>query len=181
MIKSLDVTTLRELYWSAKRAVFRIELLQSYDWPDEADRIAEWRATGSVTPSTDPQWQETADQISDGCTNTLLHVIDLPLNDYLRYEFAAYQANNLATGQDVRIALRSSHPGLAEIPSEFALFDDTLVWYRYNMETGVKLGWELDDDPATLAQCQHYRDLAVANSVPLLQFIDDTKDDPHQT
>jgi hypothetical protein len=178
VITSLDVKTLRELYWSAKRSVFRIELLQSYDWPDEVDRIAEWRATGQVSPSIDPQWQEAADQINDGCSNTLLHVIDLPLNDYLRYEFAAYQADNLPAGQDIRIALRGSHPGLAEIPSEFALFDDTVVWYRYNMETGVKLGWELDDDPATLAMCQKHRDLAMAHSVPLLQFIKETKDDP---
>jgi hypothetical protein len=178
MITPLDVTTLRELYWSAKQSVFRVELLQSYDWPDEADRIAEWRATGKVNPSTDPQWQETADQIAGGCTNTLLHIIDLPLNDYLRYEFAAYRANNLPAGQDVRIAVRNLHPELSELTGEFALFDDVLVWYRYDMQTGVKLGWERDDDPAMLATCQRHRDLAMAHSVPLLQFIEETKDDP---
>lgn len=177
MITPLDVDTLLELYDGAKRSIFRIELLQSYDWPDEAHRIAEWRATGKVSPSTDVQWQELADQIASGCPNTLLHVIDLPLNDYLRYEFAAYQADNLPAGQDVRIAIRGDHPGLAEIPSEFALFDDTVVWYRYTMETGVKLGWELDEDPAALAACQRHRDLAMTHSKPLLQFIDDLKDD----
>jgi hypothetical protein len=176
LISRLDRKSLIELYDGARRSIFRIELLQSYDWPDEADRIAEWRETGKVSPSADSQWQEVADQIAAGSTNTLLHVIDLPLNDYLRYEFAAYQADNLATGQDVRIALRDSHPALAEIPSEFALFDDTVVWYRYDMATGVKLGWELDDDPAVLASCQGYRDLAMAHSKPLLQFIDELKD-----
>lgn len=178
MITPLDIETLLELYDGAEQSVFRIELLQSYDWPDEAHRIAEWRATGAVSPSTDKQWQELADQIARGCTNTLLHVIDLPLNDYLRYEFAAYQADNLPAGQDVRIAIRGGHPELSSIPSEFALFDDTVVWYRYDMATGIKLGWELDDDPAVLATCQRHRDLATANSKPLLQFIDDLKDDP---
>lgn len=177
MITPLSVEVLLQLYDGAKRAVFRIELLQSYDWPDESDRIAEWRATGAVTPSTDKQWHELADQISAGCTNTLLHVIDLPLNDYLRYEFAAYQANNLPAGQDVRIAVRSEHPELAELRSEFALFDDTLVWYRYDQATGIKLGWELDDDPAVLETCRRHRDLAMAGSKPLLQFIDDLKDE----
>jgi len=178
MITPLDVEAVLKLYDGAKRAVFRIELLQSYDWPDEADRIAEWRATGQVSPSTDAQWQELAGQISSGVSNTLLHVIDLPLNDYLRYEFAAYKANNLPAGQDVRIAVRSDHPGLSEVPSEFALFDDTVVWYRYNMASGVKLGWELDDDAAVLAACQRHRDLAMANSKPLLQFIEELKEDP---
>ncbi|GAA1148117.1 hypothetical protein GCM10009630_53320 [Kribbella jejuensis] len=175
MITPLDSDSLIELYDGAKRSIFRIELQQVYDWPDEADRIAEWRATGQVSPSTDAQWQEVADQIAAGCSNTLLHVIDLPLTDYLQYEFAAYQANNLRAGQDVRIALRNSHPVLAAIPSEFALFDDTVVWYRYNMETGVKLGWELDDDPAVLASCKGYRDVAMEHSKPLMEFIGDLK------
>lgn len=175
MITPLDSDTLIALYDGAKRAIFRIELQQSYDWPDEADRIAEWRTTGRVSPSSDAQWQEIADQIAGGCTNTLLHVIDLPLTDYLRYEFAAYQANNLRAGQDVRIALRSAHPTLGEIPSEFALFDDTVVWYRYNMATGVKLGWELDDDPAVLAACRGYRDVAMEHSKPLLNLLEDLK------
>lgn len=178
MITPLDVETLLDLYYGAKRSVFRVELLQSYDWPVEEHRIAEWRSTGKVSRSTEVQWQELRDQIARGCTNTLLHVIDLPLNDYLRYEFAAYRADNLPAGQDVRIAVRSRHPELAELTGEFALFDDTLVWYRYDMETGVKLGWELDDDPAALELCRRHRDLAMARSQPLLQFIDELKDEP---
>jgi hypothetical protein len=175
MIEPLAVEALLEIYHTA-RSVFRVELLQFYDWPDEAHRVAEWQATGTVTSSSHPSWRQLAEEIAGGVRNTLLHVIDLPLSDYLRYEFEAYQADNLPAGQDVRIAVRNDHPELAELTDEFAVFDDAIVvWYRYNKETGVKLGWERDHDPDTLARCRRLRDLAMSRSTPLTQFIKELK------
>lgn len=177
MITAIGPGTITELIQATKRSVFRVELLQSYSWSDEAHRLAEWRATGTVTPDSSAQWERLAAQVARGVSNTLLHVIDLPLTEYLRYEFAAYQADNLPAGQDVRIALRDSHPALAAQTEEFALYDDVLVWFRYNNETGVKLGWERDDDPASLESCTRFRDLAMVHSVPLIQFVDELQDE----
>lgn len=171
MITAIGPDTITELVEGARRSVFRVELLQAYDWPDESLRLVTWRTTGDVTPDDDEQWQRLAAQVAGGVPNTLLHVVDLPLTEYLRYEFAVYQADNLPAGQDVRIAVRDSHPRLAEQTEEFALYDDVLVWFRYDHGSGVKLGWELDDDPASLDRCRQYRDVAMSQSLPLMQFI----------
>lgn len=177
MITPIGPDTITDLLEASKRSVFRVELLQSYAWPGEAHRLSEWRATGNITPDTGEQWDRLAAQVAAGIPNTLLHVIDLPLTDYLRYEFVAYQANNLRAGQDVRIAVRDSHPALVDQTEEFALYDDVLVWFRYDHETGVKLGWERDDDRASIESCRQFRDLAMSQSMPLMQFIDELKDE----
>ena len=65
-----------------------------------------------------------------------VHVVDLPLTAYLRYEMAAYR-ENIDAGEEVGIAVRSWHPDLAALTEDFVLFDhggedEAMVWMRYD-------------------------------------------------
>jgi hypothetical protein len=51
------------------------------------------------------------------------HVVDHPLTPYLRFELAAY-AENEQGGEQVWIADRAAHPGLAGLVEDFVIVDD---------------------------------------------------------
>lgn len=99
-----------------------------------------------------------------------VHIVDVPLTGYLRYELATYQENT-AAGEQVYLADRAWHDDLATLSEDFVLFDDqTVVWYRYD-DAGRLLGHERDGSPASLARCREARDLAVRWAVPLDEFL----------
>jgi hypothetical protein len=100
-------------------------------------------------------------------------VIDLPLNLYLKYQMAAYQ-ENLATGEEVSIAVRAWDPDLAEVTQDFVLFDvgserPAMVWMKYDDE-GHLTGLEYSDYPGDLALAIRHRAVALAHAVPLSEF-----------
>ena len=71
-------------------------------------------------------------------------MLELPLTPYLRYELDGYR-DNVAAGEEILIADRAWHPGLAELTDDFMLLDgDTehasVVWYRYHGRS------KIDDD-----------------------------------
>jgi hypothetical protein len=103
-----------------------------------------------------------------------VHVLDLPLTPYLQFEMAAYAADNIRSGEDVRIAARSWHPDLARLADDFILFDGdseqaAVVWMRYDRQ-GRLTGRDYSTSPADIARCRRERDLALAHSMPLATF-----------
>jgi hypothetical protein len=162
------------LYGQATREAFRLETRQVYAVPAES---AQFRAFTEGRPlPADPHVNRSMQVISTaaraGVRIHRVHVVDLPLAAYLRYEMAAY-AENTAAGEDVRIAVRSWHPDLAALTEDFVLFDpgsarQAMVWMRYDDQgrlTGRDFGTGSD-----LALSTRQRDVALANSVPLSEF-----------
>jgi hypothetical protein len=102
-----------------------------------------------------------------------VHVVDLPLTPYLRYEMAAYR-ENLAAGEEVFIAARPWHRDRAGVMEDFVLFDpgagrQAVVGMRYDAD-GRNTGRERSDAPADIARARLVRDLAMTHAVPLDQF-----------
>jgi hypothetical protein len=162
------------LYGQATREAFRLETRQVYAVPAES---AQFRAFTEGRPlPADPHVDRSMQVISTAARAGVLihrvHVVDLPLAAYLRYEMAAY-AENTAAGEDVRIAVRSWHPDLAALTEDFVLFDpgsarQAMVWMRYDDQgrlTGRDFGTGSD-----LALATRQRDVALAHSVPLSEF-----------
>lgn len=107
--------------------------------------------------------------VASGARVHRVHVVDLPLSDYLRYELAVYP-ENIAAGEDVRIADRAAHPGLTELRTDFWLFDDSVVvWLRHGGD-GDLIGCDLSQDPADIRRCQEQRDLALIHSSSFEEF-----------
>lgn len=162
------------LYSQAAREAFRLETRQAYAVSAESAQLRAF-TEGRALPA-DPHVGRSMQVISTansaGVRIHRVHVVDLPLTAYLRYEMAAY-AENTAAGEDVRIAVRSWHPDLARLTEDFVLFDpgsarQAMVWMRYDDEgrlTGRDYGTASD-----LALAARQRDVALAHSVPLSEF-----------
>ena len=164
------------MYGRAAHEAFRLEAHQEYAVPAED---AQFRAftEGRPLPSdprVDRSMQIIRTAITRGCRIRRVHVVDLPLTVYLRYEMAAYR-ENIDAGEEVGIAVRSWHPDLAELTEDFVLFDpgtkqQAMVWMRYN-EQGQLTGRDHSDEAADLARAARQREVALAHAVPLREFM----------
>jgi len=95
-------------------------------------------------------------------------VLTRPLSEYLQFELLGYQGN-IAAGEDVRIADRHANPGMLDpLVQDFWLLDDETVFAMRYDERGRLIGMDRPDDPAPFRE---HRDLAMANSIPLPDFL----------
>jgi hypothetical protein len=163
------------MYSRAAEEAFRLEAQQRYAVPAEDEQFrafTEGRPMPS-DPHVDRSMQIIRAATARGCRIRRVHIVDLPLTVYLRYELAAYRENTGA-GEDVRIAVRGWHPSLAELAEDFVLFDPgtpraAVVWMRYDGQ-GQLAGLACSDKPADLALAASYRETALAHAVPLRDF-----------
>jgi hypothetical protein len=163
------------LYRMATQSVFRLETLQRYAVSAES---AQFRAFSEGRPL--PPDKEVAKSMevirvltAAGRRVHRVHVIDLPLTAYLRYEMAAY-AENIQAGEEVSIAIRSRHGDLARLTDDFVLFDadaahPSVVWMRYDQQ-GRITSRDYSEAPADVARARRDRDLAMTHAVPLSDF-----------
>src|SRR5260370_42173849 len=165
-----------ELFGTLGESAFRLETLQSYALAEDEPRRRAFREGRPLPPrpgKTDSM-RLVRDAVAAGRRVSRVHVVDLPLSDYIRYELAVYP-ENVAAGEDVRITQRAAHPGLERLDTDFWLFDaDTtspsVVWFRYD-PSGQILARHYSDDPAEVERARGQRDLALAHSLPLSDFI----------
>lgn len=163
---------------SFRRSAWRLEALDQYNPRTDGD-FAVWRDEGRLLPleerPTKLAWMALIEQaVGEGKTLCQVHVLDRPLTPYLEYELATYP-ENVAAGQEIRIADRGRHPELAELRDDFWLMDDEtdrpfVLLMDYEAD-GQYVGMQRTEDPAVLAECRRKRDLAVACSMPLEEFL----------
>jgi Family of unknown function (DUF6879) len=168
--RTLTRDDLRSLFENATRSVFRLETLQGYDAPGEAERVQafmsgqeSWRR-----PADDESLRMIRETTAQGIVWSRVHVLEKPLTDYLRFELAAYHENETA-GEAVWIADRGAHPDLAGLREDFVLIDDRAgVLFRYD-QAGRRLAWErIADDH--LDRYRRHRALALARAVRLAAY-----------
>jgi hypothetical protein len=161
---------LRSLFEGATRSVFRLETLQVYHAPGEAERIQAFTAgrEGWQRSADDESLRMIRETTAQGVAWSRVHVLEEPLTDYLRFELAAYHENE-AAGEAVWVADRASHPDLADLHEDFALIDDHVgVLFRYD-QAGRRLAWErIANDH--LDHYHRHRDLALAHAVRLTDY-----------
>jgi hypothetical protein len=170
------VTDVNALYQQATHEVFRLEALQVYDFPPESEQLRAFKEGRPLPRDSDVErgMAVISKATEAGVRVHRVHVLDLPLTPYLQFELAAYAADNLRAGEDVRITVRNSHPDLAALTNDFLLFDgDTeracVVWMRYDSQ-GRITSRDYTTSPDDIAQCRRERDLALAHSLALAQF-----------
>jgi hypothetical protein len=159
------------LYSQATREAFRLEARQVYAVAAESAQFRAFTEGRPLPPDphVDRSMQVIRTAASAGVRIHRVHVVDLPLTAYLRYELAAY-GENVAAGEDVRIAVRSWHPGLAGLTEDFVLFDgQAMVWMRYDSQ-GRLTGRDYSAEAPDLALAGRQREVALAHSVPLSEF-----------
>ncbi len=168
--------TLTELFQTFQESAFRLEALQYYVLGEDEPRRQAFREGRPLPPR--PGKTESIrmvrSAVAAGKRVHRVHAVDLPLSDYIRYELAVYP-ENVAAGEDVRIAVRSAHPGLKELDTDFWLFDaetskPVVVWFRYTSD-GQVISRDLSDDTGDIRRARAQRDLALAHAMPLSEFM----------
>jgi hypothetical protein len=164
------------MYGQATQEAFRLEAQLEYAVPAESAQFQAFREGRPLPPDphVDRSMQVIRAATAAGVRVHRVHVVNLPLTAYLRYEMAAY-GENVAAGEDVRIAVRSWHPDLARLTEDFVLFDpgtshQAMVWMRYNRQ-GQIVGRDYSDSLADLRLAASQRNAALAHSVPLREFV----------
>lgn len=155
---------------------FRLEARQHYNVPYEEPLIRAFEE-GKPQPENESITKHMASVSSlrvAGKRDYRVHVIELPLTSYLRYELDGYR-ENIEAGEEIFIADRAWHLDLAELTEDFMLLDgDTdhasVVWYRYNANDEL-LARDHSHDPADIEVCRRWRDLAMAHAIPYAEFM----------
>ncbi|MFY1659417.1 DUF6879 family protein [Micromonospora sp. WMMD1274] len=167
----MQMDELQRMLRGVERSVFRLETLDCYTAPGEADLLRDFHAGRALPPRSpdhDPWLRMVADSVNAGRRWSRVHVLNRPLSDYLRFELLGYQGNLLA-GEDVRIADRAVAPDeLGELTSDFWLLDDVLaVKIEYDRK-GRRLAMEPTSHVAPYIE---QRDLAMKCAVPLRAYM----------
>jgi hypothetical protein len=165
-----------ELFETFRESAFRLETLQYYVLTEDEPRRRAFREGRPLPPRPGKadSMRLVRDAVGRGRRVNRVHVIDLPLSDYIRYELAVYP-ENIAAGEDVRITRRAAHAGLRELDTDFWLFDaetasPSVVWFRYT-PGGQILARDYSDDAGDVSRARAQRDLALAHSLPLTEFM----------
>ncbi len=165
-----------DLFATFRESAFRLETLQHYVLAEDEPRRRAFKEGRPLPPrpGKTESMQMVRDAVAAGKRVHRVHLVDLPLSDYVRYELAVYP-ENIEAGEDVRIALRTAHPDLSDLGTDFWLFDaetsgSAVVWFRYT-PAGQIINRDYSDDPNDIHLARHHRDLATAHSLPLSEFI----------
>lgn len=155
--------------------LFRLETLPSYEAPAEGSDFARYlNGEPAPNPERRQRWLDRlADEVSRGRRRQRVHVVQLPLSDYLRFECEWSYALN--PYEDIRILVLSAerpdlHRLVAEAGGDFYLVDgDHLIRMHYTGE-GQPLGAEVDHAPAVVAAYRSIADVLWSEAEPFQRW-----------
>ncbi|MDD5331778.1 MAG: hypothetical protein PHE43_03070 [Candidatus Nanoarchaeia archaeon] len=126
-----------------KKYAFRLELLQEYNIPNERKHFIKFLKTKIYTPSTNSEWIKLIKSANKRKAKiSRVHVIELPLSDYLKFEIRYYKINKNA-GEQVFLLNKDKFKKIKpNIKSDFWLFDDEIVLKMKYDKQGRFLGYK---------------------------------------
>lgn len=177
----MSMDELTALLRQIERSAFRLETLSRYRAPGERELLEAFRHGRPLpprNPDTEPWLRMVAESIAAGRSWSRVHTLARPLSEYLQFALLGYQGNLLA-GEDVRIADLDMYPGVLDaLDQDFWLLDDSLVFVmRYDAD-GRLVGMDRTTEAAPFVA---HRDLAIANSVALNDYLPIVKDELHRS
>jgi len=163
------VTDLAALLKNFRQSAFRLETLERYTVPQEAEWFEEWKHTGKLpelTPGNDSWLRMVRDHTRAGRLMQRVRVVSAPLTDYERFELALFPPS-LEAGEDIRVISRSVFRSILHVSEDFWLFDSqTAVMLRYDTA-----GRFLSAEPGQSSLCQRQCDEVLAQSMPLKEYL----------
>jgi hypothetical protein len=162
------------LFDTFQHTAFRLEALQTYDAPAEAEAVRAFRE-GQPRPErsvrTSPWLRRVAVTTAQGKQWSRVRVVAYPLTEYTRYELVGY-VESQAAGERIQIV---DLERVGDLGPDFWLFDAgttdaRAVLMRYTAN-GMIEGFELVTNPAHLERLQHIQHTAQAHAVALNEFL----------
>lgn len=173
-ITSLDDPEFARPFKEFRYTAYRLEALQLYTVPYEQtafDRFLAGEAPNELP--FDPGWIDgiIAPAVAEGRRMHRVHVVELPVTDYVRFESHWAYERNSAAGEEIRILPVSQGEWPAELPNyDYWLFDSELLMSMRYDDEGHFVSAEFEDDPGLIVQANHWRDAAVKMSIPYQEF-----------
>jgi hypothetical protein len=177
-ITSTDDPEWRVLFTGFTRSAFRLETLQHYSEPIEADAFAQFRA--GHDPAIDMSWWlgMAIGHNEAGHRMSRVRIVVEPPSDYTRFEFALYPSM-VATGDDIRVIPIAESEWPAGIPHEdFWLFDDRDLWVIEYDSIGTFLGADLIQNDHAVDRRRQWRDIAWSEAIPVNEYLANTASHP---
>jgi hypothetical protein len=156
-------------------SAFHLETRQAYRVPEEAALLRAYSEGQSLAgrPEVEEWLSYVRSVVASGRRVQRVHVVELPLSEYMRYEFAFYELS-VSAGEDVRIVERGADPLLRSMESDFWLFDaETTSAAALHLRfagTGQLNGIEITRSDRDLRWCRRQRDIALELSIPFHRF-----------
>jgi hypothetical protein len=159
------------LFTGLRSSWFRLETLQQYEVDYESDEYREFLQTGRLDREPGPWQQMISEHTRAGRKLQRVHVVQEPLTDYVRYEFAAYEHNQRA-GEEIRLIPTPEEVWPHDLPrgQDFWLFDDADAWAMVYDEAGRFIAAEQVTAPEDIERCRRWRDVALRLSIPLADY-----------
>lgn len=162
-----------QLFESFTQDAFHLELRDDYSVPDEDSPFTSWLRGEMVDYSYMQSWTQLIRRVTEqGKTVRRVRVITEPHSPYIHWEHATTALNEEA-GEEIRWLPRHRLPDGVTFPVEgndWWLYDDRLLAVGYFDPEGRVLGSKIIEDPATVAQCVHLRDVLWAAAIPHSEY-----------
>jgi hypothetical protein len=151
-------------------SAWRLELLPTYNMPQEAEAIERWRSGERLPADHWSRWMErVAAHVEAGRTVGRVHVVRYPLSEYVRFEFDWYYRWHVRAGEDIRILDVTDAPDPALPDHDFWLFDESQVVKLLYRPDGSQIGRELVET-RDIAVYLQWRDRALAGARPAMDY-----------
>jgi hypothetical protein len=153
-----------------ERSAFRLETLQTYSVPQEAEWFAEWQRSGKLpelTPDNDSWLKLVTEACRAGKQIQRVHLVSPPLSEYLRFEFAT-QIPSVDCGEDCRIVEAAHVQAVASQLDDYWLMDDTVVIRLHYDDEGRFIRTEESRD---VVLYRRHRDMVLTRSVHLKEYL----------
>ncbi|MGK5640677.1 DUF6879 family protein [Streptomyces sp. URMC 126] len=146
-----------ELLASCKRSAVHLEMRDFYDDPDEAPRVAAWKAGHRHDPDDRASWwRPWLDMVSAavgrGVVIRRARIVSEPVSEYTKYLYDG-TFTNIAAGESIRWLSRRKASDLALPGNDFWVFDERLVRFGYFSGEGAYLDDEVTDEPSVAKLC----------------------------
>jgi hypothetical protein len=158
------------LFTAYQHSSYRLEAQQIYSNPIENVRVEQFMAGTAEPPTYEWRLSRVQERIAAGATKTTVRVVVQPATDYTRMEMYYYPILT-AGGEDVRvIAVAEGEWPEGLIDYDYFVFDERAVWRMHYNDDYSFHGAELLEGPDVLADHLRWRDIALAQAVPLHEY-----------
>ncbi len=146
-----------ELLAGCQHSALHLEMRDHYDDPDEAPRVAAWKAGHRPDPDDRASWWRpwldmVAEAVARGVVIRRARIVSEPVSEYTKYLYDG-TFTNVAAGEEVRWLPRRNASDLALPGNDFWLFDNRLVRFGYFAGDGAYMGDQVSDEPAVAKLC----------------------------
>lgn len=162
-----------EQFRSIRSSAFRLETLQEYAEPSEREALAAFRRHEEVSGDYIRSWCDMVRMhTSAGKSMARVHLVQMPLSDYLRFEIEAAYTLTAAAGESIQLldAANVAPELLNCLSSDFWLLDDARVMVQHYNAFGALMNSSLTMDRDTVAHFQKVRDSVVPIATPFAEF-----------